>query len=1768
MYWMASNIVRFKPKNRFQSGATYTVKVKLSSLSDLEDFTYELKIREQSADINLKGLKSYDKSSLKWQQLEGELRLADFADEAQFSGFIAQQGERKLPITWTFDKSRLIQYFTVDSVQRTLEESEVKVTWSTGGPLDLKNSGERVKEIPSINNFKVVGSNIQNDPNQFIVLQFSEELRAKQNLEGLITINNGHNFTLERKGEELFLYPKSRLDGTVTVKVNQGVKNFLGYTLKTEYTKAFSFSNINPMVKAVNNGNILPSTDQFKFPFMAVNLDSVVLRILEIKEDNLPYFLQVNTLNGKREIRRFGRQILEKTYSLKDIKKPTLNVWDTYFLDLENLFEIKKGHLYRVYISFEKEHSIFPCDKAIEQTEPTREETIQHEQAKEKFYDDASGWYDNDFYYSYDGNYSWRYRDNPCYREYFRPNQGKEIFRNILATDLGIIAKGGENKTVHLAVSDLTTTLPVAQANVTLFNLQGEEIKTGKTNSEGFYSATPSQTAFLAKVETKSDINYLKLVPNLALSTSMFNTGGSSTQGGVRGYIYGDRGVWRPGDTLFLSFMLHDPQQSIPANHPVIFEIYNARNQMVHKDVLNQGLNGFYCLNYPTSPIAETGFWNCKVIVGSTIFNKQLAIETVKPNRIKIELNSEDKLLHLTKGKITSKVDLHAEWMHGGLAKGLKADVELKVNAAHTQFKNFENYHFDDPVKAYRTRSNKVFEGRLDQNGDVSFTPNLAINTSDCGGILSAQFITRVFEESGSFSKRSKNLKISPFNQYVGVQLPKGNGYNKALDSKKEHGVAIALVDDKGKPLSGKVKIEVFTVSYRSWWQRNGNDNLASYVNNSSNYRIVYDTIVVKNGKAVYPMKFKTNRWGRNFFRATSLESGHSAGEVFYTTYHNWWRSNSNSSNSAAEMLSLTPSKQNYEVGEIVRIEVPTPKKGRFLVSLEKGGKVIHQFWQEMDQNDGAVEFLATQEMTPNVYAFVSLIQPHGNVENDAPIRLYGVNSISIHDPATQLEPVLDMDDEIEPLTNNTIEISEKNGKAMTYTVAIVDEGLLDLTNFKTPNAWNSFYSKEALRVRTWDMYKEVIGANQGLLTGLLRVGGGDGEDNSKEGNQNRFKPIVKFMGPFELKPGKSNEHELNLPNYFGRVRAMVVAGQNGAYGSEEKSVFVRKPLMVFPTAPRIVGPQEVFKLPVHVFANKDNIKSATVRVETSDIYEVVGNAKQQVSFEQESEALCYFEIRSKAKVGDGKITVNVQGGGSKSFEIINLKVRVPNVATHVTKKGIANQEKDYEESLAPFGLEGTEKLAVEISKFPSFRLTERLEYLIRYPHGCVEQTTSSVFPQLFLETFTEINESQKENIKKNVIAGIERLKTFQTSDGGLAYWPGNSTSDEWGSNYAGHFIVEAKLKGFHVPETFFNNWLGYQTSKANNWRIDLRDNGHRSSSAQTQVYRLYLLALAGKGNIGAMNRFRALDELPAEVKWRLANAYQLMGFNDVAQNLTKGLSITLQENKYRYYNYGSDLRDLSMILESAALAKEWTKAQSLFETISEKLGENRWYSTQSTAYALLGISRYLGDNKDEKETKFSLEINGKTKQYSLQKGSMIIDLGTTGPQNIKVHCESEKPLFVTTTNSGIPIKDSGLEFAKNLTLSVQYETLGGKSINKDSIALGTDFKVKVRVRHNGESWKTYQNIALNYLFPVGWEYRNKRLEGSSSASSLDYQDIRDDRVFSYFSLQPGKSTTIEMTFHASFEGKFQHPGILVEAMYDNKVAARKPGFSSCVYRK
>ena len=1791
-YWVSNNTIEFVPEEgALKPGAFYEGTFHLGDFVDvdkkLEEFNFSFRVQERNFSIHTDPI-TVTATQPDQVTVTGEIRFSDVVKKEEVEKMLTAGSEKNksypIEITQTDHPTRYA--FSISQITKEAEDYQLEIT-AKGNPAGIDRTQNESILIPAKNSFRFLSAVRIDQPENGIEIIFSDPVSNTQDLKGLIDVPEVSSSIFQIKENKVFVYFETGKLNKLTLNIHEGIRNSQDKPLGTSHSISFSELNLKPQVEMATSAAILPDSKSLIIPFRAVNLYAVDLSVIRIFENNVLMFMQNNSLSSANELRRSGRLVYKKTLWLAKDSSKDVHRWEDYSIDLAGVIHQEPGAIYRVILSFRQEYSAYPCggseNKEMQFADNKSSDNLTKVSGETLSEDDEAVWDTPETYYYYNGSvpmdwsqYRWTERDNPCHPSYYM-NSDRIAACNILASNLGMIVKRNSLNKLWIAVNNILDTKPVAKAQVTIYNFQLQPIGKGETNGEGLVEITPKGVPFIAVAEADKQKAYVRVVDGEEQSVSRFDVGGKDIQKGLKGFIYGERGVWRPGDTLHISFMLEDREKRIPDKHPVALEIYNPRGQFYTKMISTQGTNGFYTFAVPTQADDPTGLWNAYVKVGGTAFHKSLRIETIKPNRLKITLALPTILQASSKDVYAP---LTSSWLTGATASRLKAKVEMSLSKVNTQFKNYGQYLFNNPATDFTTVRADVFNGVLDAEGRAGVNIQLPVATG-APGMLNATFTTRVFEPGGDASIYSQTVPFSPFTSYVGINLNQPKG--KYIETDKDHVFDIVTVNDQGQPVNrSNLEYKIYRISW-SWWWENGEESFGTYINNSSITPVASGNLQTTGGKTSFKFRINYPDWGRYLVYVKDRESGHATGGTVYIDWPDWRGRSNKTDPSGIKMLAFSLDKDSYEIGETATAIIPAAAGGRALVSLENGSTVLQQQWLEVsDQGDTKLTFKITPEMAPNVYLHISLLQPHAQTVNDLPIRMYGIAPVFVTNRQTILQPQIKMPEVLRPETDFNVTVSEKSGKPMTYTLAIVDDGLLDLTNFKTPDPWNEFYAREALGIRTWDMYDDVLGASGGRYSSLFSTGG-DASLKPADAKANRFKPVVKFIGPFYLAKGKQQTHTLKLPMYVGSVRAMVVAGQDGAYGNAEKTAFVRTPLMLLSTLPRVLSTQEEITVPVNVFAMENQVKNVTVSLEASGAgVQITGNRQQSLTFDQPGDQLVYFTLKTGSKTGKATIHLTASGNGQQTKETIEIEVRNPNpVVTLRNSQWIeAGQEAELSYTLAGSS-SANNQVQLEVSRIPSVDISRRFDFLYNYQHHCTEQLTSKALPLLFVSQFKAVDEQEAEKIKTNVQEAIRQIYARQLPNGGFVYWPGNAVADEWITSYTGMFLTLAQEKGYAVHPNVLNKWKRFQRAAAQNWRMPQEaSNWQIWQSELQQAFRLYTLALAGAPEYGAMNRMKEQPGLSIQAKWRLAAAYALTGKMKPAGELVYNAETTVIPYSSMNLIYGSSDRDEAMILETLILMKRDRDALQQAKKVSQNLAQENWFSTQSTAFALMAMGRLAEQLSGTLD--FTWSWNGK-QQPAVKSAKAVFEKEiATSPKSgtVSVKNQGKGALSVDLITRTQLLNDTLPAIADNIRLDVKYTDMAGSPISVEDIRQGTDFMSAVTLS-NISGTSDYSNLALTHIIPSGWEIYNERMivpEASSSnsneantpessAGKYTYKDIRDDRVLTYFDLRRGESKTFTVRLQATYAGNFILPAIQCEAMYDAAVQARTKAGRTTVSR-
>ena len=1715
--WLSPTVVEFVP-DEWKSGTVYEGSFNVDKVLPVKEsqckvFPFRVQVAPRTAALSLDGVTIRDGA-----RLQGTITLSVPAPKEDITVTV----DPSAAVTLSGDGT--LYHFETAAIDRSTADIPVTVTVKVK---DFDKEVSRKTYIPAAGGFKVIDTRVLRGDNPCVEVRFSEPLAPTASREGLIELSGVVRQTIDIQDNIARVYFEASPRDDLVLTVSQGVRSTDGQALAQGFRMNLPSTDPAPAVTIPIDGTILPDDSKLVLPFRAVNLSAVDLRVIKIYEDNVLLFLQENSLGGQSELRRVGRVVYSRQIPLTDDGVRDPHTWNDYSVDLSGLFRQEPGAIYRITLSFRQEYSLYGGKKApsmlpVQSGKPTDEE--------EAVWDiQNSYWWDN--YMDWE-QYDWDDRDNPETPSYYMDDDRFPSI-NLLASNLGLLAQYADGNALWVAATDLSKATPESGVDLEVYDYQLQRIGRNRTDGKGLAQVDLTRKPFILLARKGKTTGYLRLADGYEKSLSRFDVGGQTLSKGLKGFIYGERGVWRPGDTLHVTMILADKAQRLPEGHPATLELYTPEGQFYTR-MVSTGQDGFYTFPIVTYSEDPTGWWNAYVKVGGSAFHKSLHIETVKPNRLKVNLELPGDIL-LGGSRNTARIA--SSWLTGVPASGLRASATMTLSKGSSTFKGFDGYVFRNPASSFETSEMQLFETTLDNDGTAETAFNLPA-AKDAPGMLQAFIVTSVLESGGDESFTTQTVPYSPFPAYVGVKFPSDGD----LETDKDNTVQVAVVDASGNRLAGRqLEYRVFKTEW-SWWWDNNPDEVAGYVNGRRAKPVASGVLTSGTQDVTFNLRAAEADWGRYLVVVRDVEGGHMTGKSVVIDWPAYKGRSGREDPSSLSMLTFAADKDSYRAGEKAKVYIPAAKGGQALVCLENAAGVISREWVSTDSaKDTPYTFTVTPEMAPNFYVQITLVQPYENTEGGQPLRLYGVKRLFVENPASHLEPVVKVADTVAPEEAFTVEVSEKSGKAMTYTLAVVDEGLLDLTAFKTPSPWDAMYQTEALGVRTWDLYDEVIGAYAGRFSPMLSIGG-DQENIRAARKDNRFNPVVKFLGPFTLNKG-TGKHEIKLPMYVGSLRVMVVAGHDGAYGNAAKTVTVKSPLMILASLPRQIAAGEKVTLPVNVFALDDKVKDVKVTVKAEGALQADGATTETTHFDKAGDNVVRFALATSGE-GSAKVTVTAEGGSRKTSETIDIQVVNPNPETVTIR----------EEKLEPgktVAFDAGAGSTLELAGFPAVDAAGMFRTMKNYPYNCTEQISARGLTMLHL--LPQLSEADSQQAREIIPTLIHQLYARQRSDGGFSYWTGGNSSDTWASSMAGQFLAEASAAGFEVQKGVVDNWKRFQNNLSQAYRLA----GNAVFSQLDECYRLYSLAAAGAPSNAAMNRLKESGKLEGRAEWMLAAAYAASGKVKTAQEIVDKGAETTGEYDGRDFTFGSSLRDKTVLLQVLALTDNLSQALPTALEVAQEINKG-WYSTQEAAFAAMAMDRLFAKVGTQ-------AVKANVAGQDVVSAKSVYSQPVSGPVTVKN--TSDGVLYVTLTTVGrtpagvtVPAEAHGLQIA------VTYKDASGKELKATSIPQGTEFTAVVKVTNPTQA--DYRSLVLSERIPSGWEILNDRLRrGDASEGAVDHRDIRDDRCDWFFDLGRGASKTFNLKLRAAYEGSYTLPAITCSAMYNPQVAANTESKTTAVTR-
>lgn len=1747
-YWIDQRSIRFIPDQLWPSDSKIQITVHLNQLMDVpqnyHQFQFEVQTLPLSFEVFNFSLESTDAQNNIYYTLKAKILSSDVIETDNLAAaFSVTNGNynHHSSIRTTIEKNTYS--LQLDSIMRKESPSELVLQWN-GKSFGSNSVGEQRIQIPALGDFSILKVDLERHQEQVIKIWFSDPIEETQNLDGLISFDPPTAHRIVRTKNQLMVYPEEFLSGDYDVVISAGIRNNRMLALQQDFRFPINLNPVKPEVRFTGNSTILAGKGNSQVSFQARGLKAVDVQVIQLFHNNILQFLQWNQLDGNSDLKRVGRVIAREQIVLNE-KHVESNDWQTYAVDLDRIVQTDRASLYRVLITFKKAYSTFGCE-GITAFEP--EDSGPNE-------DELRLWGDGYYYdpsYYYPENFQWNFRDDPCNDSYYYFE--RFVGKNILVSNLGLLAKqyNPEEKMYIFYVNDLTTSEPLSGVTIKLYDYQQQLLGSGVTDANGSVRLLAAEMSpFIAVAEHGKERAYLKLDEGSALPLSRFDVQGTKISQGIKGFLFTERGVYRPGDTVHVGFILKSFNKSLPPDYPVTMELYNVRQQLVSRQTINKTADGMGLFKIATTADAPTGLWQAQLIAGSNKFSRSIRVENIKPNRLKISFKPSHDYFISSDDKNFLK--LNVKWLHGAVAKNMEVLMEQKLRLVKPDFKGFNQYSFTD-VSRYEYEPESIkFEGKTDDQGNFTLKTALPAHR-EFRGKVRLQWIARVMEPGGDISASSYELDYYPFSHYLGIKTPNTDKIPYLLTDQVQEFEIVRLTVD-GKPQGNiPVQLQVFRLDWSWWWSGNGSDR-ASYVS-ADNAQLVHEQKVnLVGGRGTFNWQLSYPEWGNYLIKISDPNGGHAASSIVYMDWPDSYSRANRVSGGGANIVSISTDKESYVTGENALISFPSPPEGRALISIENGSMQLKSWWVQLNATETTISFPIDDRYSPNVYLHVTMLQPFGKLGNDMPLRTYGVIPILVENPQTKLQPLIHLPKEAETSKSFDIVIKEKSGKGMEYIVALVDEGLLDITNHKTPDPHAVFYAKESLGIKTWDMYDFVLGAYGGKIEQLFSIGGDEGMPDRNKVKERRFDPVVKVIGPYHLKAGSTASHPVTIDNYIGSVRAMVVAVSGMAVGSSAQEMKIMQPLMVTGTLPRILRPGDVAFLPVTVFSGLKQAHEVLVEVLVEGEAEIIGSNKQTIQLNASSDFDLSFRLKANDKDGQIMVKILAKSGNYQANQTINLQVQNPNQRLFRSEKFILKAGEKSSKQIDMYGITESQESFLEISVLPSLNLRHRLSNMLSYPYGCTEQIVSQGFSQLFLQHLIHLSATEKESRLRSLNEVIRLVSARQHNSGSINYWPGSDYIHPWTEVYAGHFMILAQKENFGVSDLFVQQWVREQRRLALSWNAIAE--GKVLKNELLQVYRLYVLALAGEAQLNVMNRLREDPRLSKDASLLLAASYMLAGQPQAAQKLAFGQDYSVATSTEWGGTFGSDLRQQAIKLHCMHLLGDETEAFLLAQNIAEKLSSNESFNTQETAWALFAWQQFAKDKQWDKKASVVID-QGQPKEFSLETTLMEVPLEIKNPK-FELTNSGEQAVFVQFVRSAIPHIKEKFAYADGISLDIHFKDRTGKEIDPVNLKQGTSFSMEVKVKNT--SSEKFDFMALSQFIPAGWEIVNNRVfSAENKGSEKAYMDFKDDRVDHFFEILPGQTKSFSIDLIAAYQGSYFMPGIRCTAMYHKGAGAATNG--------
>lgn len=1327
-----------------------------------------------------------------------------------------------------------------------------------------------------------------------------------------------------------------------------------------------------------------------------------------------------------------------------------------------------------------------------------------------------------------------------------------------VVTDLGLSTYMSPNG-MHVAVRSLDSAEALEDVNVLLIARNNDELARVRTDENGIARFAPgmvrgrggNRPAAIMAFAKGGEFVFIDLT-RPAFDLTDRGVGGRATPGPVDAFVYTERGVYRPGETVHATALLRSAEGNAQADVPLVLKLFRPNGAEARRFRLApKGTLGGRSVAIRMPASARTGRWTLAAYVdpkGKAVGRVRFQVEDFVPERLAVKLEAKAKAIV---ARTPTPVEVDAQFLYGAPGADLRASADLILRMNMNPFEQWKGYQFGLVQEEFRQRRISLKPTRTGADGKATFAVNLDA-LPDTTRPLAAVVRVSVLEAGGRATVRTIRLPVHGSGPMIGIKP----GFSGSLQENKEGTFEIIAVTPDGKAApAGNLTYELIREEYRyHWYYRSGRWN----------YRVTIEEGDTRKGTvsvgAQGPAKlgFKLG-WGGYRLEVRDKASGAATSLRFRV---GWWAS-AKSANTP-DKLEVGLDKKRYNPGDTATVFVKPPFEGK--VQLVIASDKVHAIREIDADTDGAkAEFKVERSWGPSVYVIASAFRP-GTGTQRGPARAIGLAHLSMDMSARTLAVTIDGPAKIKPRRRVEIPVRvegiERGGRAY-VTLAAVDEGILQLTDFKTPKPAVHYFGKRRLGVELRDDYGRLINPGRAAF-GTIRQGGDAAAKRHLSGlDASSVKTVALFSGVVKLDGEGRATISLDVPDFNGRLRLMAVAWDGSRVGSGEAALTVRDALVSTVTLPRFLAPRDVAAMTVSLHNLDGNAGDYKVSITGAGMTAVEGETSKTLALAKNQRQVITYRLRGM-RVGVGKVTMKIAGPGGYGIER-SWDLAVRPAQTVLTRRFVRRiqpgQTVRYERKMLAAFVPGTASVALSFATAPDLNLAGVLKSLDRYPYGCVEQTTSRALPLLYVaDVAASIGIAEdKTALRAKVQRAVGRVLTMQRSDGAFGFWSALGSREEWVSAYVMDFLTQAKKKGYPVPEAAYERglaWLGGRVADSDfrNWQLPAR------------AYAFYVLASAGKAKVSDLRYFHDtyLKKMPTALALAQTGAALVaVGETDrAAQAFRAAFAVKERPRQTRvrrgYSDYGSNLRDKSGLVYLAALTKQGGTAlpQAVLQ-LAELAKDDLYTSTQEKAWLLLAAHRLAGSAKSMALRVGTRTISDRRSVYMVRRAAA---LGTP----FTASNAGKEPIWHSAMVTGVPKLDQP-KTSRGFSIKRTFYTMDGKRADLKAVKQGTVLVAVI----SGEATTRLRHQALVVdLLPAGFEIENTRLRGRAGRGDLKWlpklastvhEEPRDDRWAAAVNFSAGKKRAFVLAYlvRAVTPGTFRLPAAYVEDMYKPRYFGR-----------